>query len=162
MAEGRALGAEADLLPRQLPALARHRPGELPAAAALLVRTGDELAVRLPVVAGGRPERLRLGADETVLAVTFELPAMAAVDEAVIGPRLGDERVRPHAARTAGMPIVALALGPASIAAPAARTCVQGHRLQLGHHLGGLDEPSVDRRAGGRHSRPGPRSFRAT
>ena len=49
VAERRRLGAEADLLPGQLPALARHRPGELPAAAAFLVRAGDELAVRVPL-----------------------------------------------------------------------------------------------------------------
>ena len=49
------LGAEADLLPAQLPAFARHRPAELPAAAAFLVGAGDELAVGVPVGLGRAP-----------------------------------------------------------------------------------------------------------
>src|SRR6185436_14513240 len=122
VAEGRALGAETDLFPAKLPALLRHRPGELPAAAALLVRARDELAMRIPFARGRRPHRLRLGPDEATGTVALELAAVAGIDQAVIGPGLRDQSVERHAARTAGKPIVARARGPSSIAAPAART----------------------------------------
>jgi hypothetical protein len=122
VAEGGALGAEGDFLPSEVPALARDRAGELPAAAALLVRAGDELAVRVPIRIGRRPHGLRLGADEAVAAVALELAAVSGVDEAVIGPRLADERGELHAALTAGTPMVAVARGLSSMRAPAART----------------------------------------
>ena len=91
VAERGALGAEPHLLPAELPALARHRPGELPAPAAFFVRAGDELPVRVPIGGGRRPQSLRLGPDEAVAAVALELAAMARIDEAVIGPGLGDQ-----------------------------------------------------------------------
>ena len=122
VAERRALGAEVHSLPAELPAVARHRPVEPPAAAAFLVGAGNELAVRVPGLQRRRPHRLRLGPDEAVAAVALELSAMARIHQAVIGPRLGDQRRKSHAARTAGKPIVARARGPASMRVPTART----------------------------------------
>jgi hypothetical protein len=80
------LGGEADLVPRQRPALARHVSEELPAPAAVLVGAGDELAVGVPFGEARRPQRLRLRADEAVGSVTLEFATVAAVDEAVIRP----------------------------------------------------------------------------
>ena len=93
-----------------------------------------------------RPHRLRLGADDGDRAVALEFAPVAAVDQAVIVPRLGDDRDQvAHAARTAGTPIVARARGPATILAPAARTCVEGHRIELRDDFGGLDQPPMHR-----------------
>src|SRR5690606_27234494 len=75
MAERGALRREAHVVPGKRPALGRHRLGELPAAAAVLVRTGHELAVRPPVGTARGPHGLRLGADEAVAAVALELAA---------------------------------------------------------------------------------------
>jgi hypothetical protein len=122
VAEGGALGAEGDFLPSEVPALARDRAGELPAAAAFLVEPGMNSPSASQSALAGRPHGLRLGADEAVAAVAFELAAVSGVDEAVIGPRLADERGELHAALTAGTPIVAVARGLSSMRAPAART----------------------------------------
>ena len=59
---------------------------ELPAATAVLVGAGDEFAVRIPLREARRPQRLPLGADEAVRAVTLELAAIAAVEQRVIRP----------------------------------------------------------------------------
>ena len=94
-----------------------------PAPAAFLVGPGNEGRVGVPIVARRRPHRLRLGPDDRELAVALELLAVAAVDQAPVGPRLGnDRREIAHAARTAGTPIVAVARAPESIFAPTART----------------------------------------
>ena len=163
VAERRALGAEAHLLPAQLPALARHRPGELPAAAALLVRAGDELAVGVPFGRGRRPHRLRLGADEAVAAVALELAAIARIDQPVIGPGLGDERGEASCrldelARRRWR----RARGPASIFAPAARTCVQRHRVEPRRRSRRARPAGRRAAAAPRHSSPGPSSFRGS
>ncbi len=48
MPERGASRGEADLVPCERPAIARHGPGELPAAAALLIGSGDEFAIGVP------------------------------------------------------------------------------------------------------------------
>src|SRR5687768_9680475 len=94
-----------------------------PLAAAILVRAGDEGGVGVPFGGGGHPHGLWFGADDLDGAVPFELAAVAAVDQAPIVPRLGDQgdEIR-HAARAAGMPMVARALGPMTMRAPYARS----------------------------------------
>src|SRR5205085_7860244 len=110
---------------RQLP-LPGHRTVLDPAAAAFLVRSGDEGRIRVPIAARRRPHRLRLGPDDREFAVAFELVAVAAIDQAPIRPRLGDQRGEAaHAARTAGTPMVAVARAPPSIFVPTARTSLR-------------------------------------
>ena len=152
MAERRQRGAEADLLRAPAPTRAApagaglqrpppssSEPGTNVASASQSARAGAHIAC-----GSGRTTRER--------AVALELPAVAAVDQALIGPRLGDERVEiAHAARTAGTPIVARgARGPASIFAPAARTSSSVTASSCCDHLGGLDQPAVNARAGAR------------
>ncbi len=55
VAERRALGGEADFVPRERPAFARNFAGKLPAAAAVLIGTGDEFAVGIPVIEAWAP-----------------------------------------------------------------------------------------------------------
>src|SRR5690606_7773747 len=88
VAERGALRGEADVVPGEGPAFARDGPGVLPAAAAVLVGAGDELAIGIPLGKSRGPQCLTFGAAEAVAAVAFELPALAAVDKPVIGPAL--------------------------------------------------------------------------
>src|SRR5207237_81948 len=81
---------EPDLLPAELPALARDRAAKLPATAAVLVRPREEFTVRVPFGSSGGPHRLRFRPDEAVAAVALELASMPRIDEAVIGPGLRD------------------------------------------------------------------------
>src|SRR6185312_1397401 len=112
-------GGEADISARELP-LPRHRAVLDPAAAALLVRAGDEGRVRVPVAACRRPHRLRLRPDHLDVAVAFELLAATAIDEAPVAPGLGDERREfGHAANASWVPTEATAARPSSNAAPA-------------------------------------------
>src|SRR5436190_20585393 len=93
-----------------------------PAPAAILVRTRNEGRVGIPIHLRRRPHRLRLGPGDRDRSVALELLAVAAVDQAPIGPGLGDEcRQFAHAARTAGTPMVATARVPVSIFCPAIR-----------------------------------------
>src|SRR5690606_17626304 len=95
MAKGRALRGEFHLAPGERPALARHRPVEAPSAAAILVRSGNELAMRVPVRQARAPQRLRLGPDEAIFAISLELAAMAGIDQPVIAPAVApqDQRI---------------------------------------------------------------------
>ena len=104
VAEGGQAGVEADLAARHWPA-ARNRSMLDPAPAAILVRSGDEGRVGVPFVQRRSPHRLRIGADDRHGSIAFELLPVAAVDQAPIGPRLGDQgeqigqrhRIRPQA-----------------------------------------------------------------
>src|SRR5437870_3592775 len=92
-----------------------------PATAAFFVGAGNKGRVRIPLAPRRLPHRLRLGPDNRELAVALELLAVAAVDQAPVGPRLGDQRGEiGHAARTAATPMVAVARAPPSIFAPTA------------------------------------------
>src|SRR3546814_2197520 len=91
MPERRATRGEARLAPAERPALGGNGLLEIPAAATILVRRRDELAVSLlPRARGqrGRPHRLRLGPDEAIAAIAFELAPAAAVDQPIILPAL--------------------------------------------------------------------------
>ena len=95
-----------------------------PAAAALLVRSGDEGRVGIPVVARRRPHRLRLGPDDADRAVALELAAVAAVDQPPIVPRLGDDGLQMRGRSRRQRQLAADRRErdrPASIAAPPAR-----------------------------------------
>jgi hypothetical protein len=96
VAERSALRGKLDIAACQRPAIARQRLREVPAPAAVLIRTGDEFARRIPFGQPRRPHRLRLGADEAIRAITLELTTMAAVDQAVITPAITsqDQRLR--------------------------------------------------------------------
>ena len=96
MAEGSALRAEADIVPRERPAVG-HFGREIPAPAAILVRAGEEFAIRLPVGLARTPHRLRFGADETELSESLQLAAKPAVEQRVIGPGLADHQLRVEA-----------------------------------------------------------------
>src|SRR3546814_17224718 len=94
MPERRATRGEARLAPAERPALGGNGLLEIPAAATILVRRRDELAVSLlPRARGqrGRPHRLRLGPDEAIAAIAFELAPAAAVDQPIILPALADQ-----------------------------------------------------------------------
>src|SRR5690242_5409929 len=107
-------GVEAHRAARQLPS-ARHRAMLDPAATALLVRAWNEGRVRIPVAEFLRPHRLGFRADHLVRAVTLELAASAAIDQAPVLPRLGDNRREvAHAASASLAPTAATARGPAS------------------------------------------------
>src|SRR5688500_12352687 len=122
MAERRQRGVEAHIAARQRP-VARHRAVLDPTPAAFLIRSGHEGRVRVPVGARRRPHRLGLGPDHRDRAVAFEFSPAAAVDQPPIVPRLGDQRGEiAHAARAAGTPMLARAIGPATMRAATART----------------------------------------
>ena len=122
MPERRVLRGEAQIVPADMPAAARHIARQMPAAAAILVRCADEIAVRLPCGRRGGPHRLRLGPDEAEPAIAFQLAAMPRIDQPVIVPRLGDEGGEiGHAAAFSVPPTVASASPPASARAPASR-----------------------------------------
>ena len=91
MAERGQAGVEADLAARQRPALRAPASMLDPAAAAFLVRAGDEGRVGRPVVERRRPHRLRFGADDGDRAIALPLAAVAAVDQPPVVPRLGDD-----------------------------------------------------------------------
>src|SRR3546814_16672394 len=96
MPERRATRGEARLAPAERPALGGNGLLEIPAAATILVRRRDELAVSLlPRARGqrGRPHRLRLGPAEAIAAIAFELAPAAAVDQPKIGRASCRERV---------------------------------------------------------------------
>ena len=95
MAERRQRGVEADRARATAPT-ARDRTVLDPAAAAFLVGAGNEGRVGIPVGARRRPHRLRLGPDDRDRAVALELPAVAAVDQAPVGPGLGDQSRKLH------------------------------------------------------------------
>ena len=61
--------------------------------------------MRLPVGVRGGPQRLRLGADEAIVAVAFELTPVPAIDQAVIAPGLADQRVELHGTSVTDMAI---------------------------------------------------------
>ena len=84
-----------------------------PAAAAFLVRAGNEGRVRVPVRSRRRPHRLRLGPDDRDRAIALELLTVAAVDQAPVGPGLGDDRLEiAHAASASFAPTDATATRP--------------------------------------------------
>src|SRR5690606_7446750 len=92
-----ARGRKARLAPGKRPALGGYRPVKIPAPAAVLIGCGHELAVGLLPSASrerGRPHRLRFGADEAIAAIAFKLAPAAAVNEAIIVPRLANERAQ--------------------------------------------------------------------
>ena len=150
MAEGRQRGVEANIAARQRPAI-RDWSVLHPSPAAFFVGAGDEGSVRLPIVAGRRPHRLRLGPDDRERAVALELAAMPAVNQAPVVPWLGDQgRQLAHAARAAGTPIVARAQGPAIIRSPASRTSSR------------VTASSASTTSAGSTSRPWTESWRAT
>ena len=123
VAEGRQAGVEADVAARQRPRR-RDRAMLDPASAALLVRSRHEGRVGGPFLERGGPHRLRFGANHGDIAIAFPFLAVPAVDQAPVGPRLGDDRLEvgeAHAASAILPPIAALARGPDSIACPAAR-----------------------------------------
>ena len=92
MAEWRALRVEPHIVPRKRPAIG-HLRRKIPAATAILVRAGDEFAIRLPVIEARAPEGLRLGADEAIGPEALQLAAVSAVDQPVIGPWFADHQL---------------------------------------------------------------------
>ena len=123
--EGCVVGPETDLSSRRW---ALHGPAfghigrKLPAATAVFIAAADELAIGLPVGAGGRPHCLRFRADEAEAAIAFQLAAVAGVHQPEISPRFGNEGGKcGHQAATLWRPISARAGAALSMAAPAAR-----------------------------------------
>src|SRR3954454_9219341 len=113
---------ESDRPARQLP-LPRHRPVLHPAPPTFLVGAGNEGCVGVPVLPRRSPHRLRLGAHNFGRTIALELPAIAAIDQAPVGPGLGNDGLEVvHAALAIFPPTLARACGPESICAPAART----------------------------------------
>ena len=110
-------------------ASARRRSGPSPRASSHCRGTGRCWTQRPPpsssepgtkVASGSQSSRagahIACGSGRTTLnvAVALELLAIAAIDQAPVGPRLGDQRGEvAHAARTAGTPMVAVAARPA-------------------------------------------------
>src|SRR5947209_9248041 len=93
-----------------------------PAPAALLVRSGNEGCVGIPVRARRRPHRLRFGTGDGHVTVALQLLPVAAVDQSPVVPRLGNQRLKfAHAASASCAPTDATAARPSSSAAPAAR-----------------------------------------
>ncbi len=95
MPKRRALGGEARLAPRERPAFGGHGLVIIPAPPTVVVRCRNKLTVGgFPFAGGqrGRPHRLRLGADEAIGAIAFELAPAAAVHQSIIVPRLTNER----------------------------------------------------------------------
>ena len=102
--------------------LARDRPVLDPAPTAFLVRTWDERRIRVPIRLGRCPHRLRLGTNDAMATVTLEFLAIARVDQAPVGPGLGNDRLEiAHAANASAAPTDATATGPSSNPRPAAR-----------------------------------------
>ena len=105
--EGGALGGEAHIPARQLPALARDGLLVDPAPAAVLVGAGNEFAVGLPVGQTGRPQRLALRPDEAPGAIAFQLATVAGIDQPIVLPaaagqdRRVDAKLRHQARGTA-------------------------------------------------------------
>src|SRR5690348_14079785 len=121
MPERRQRGIEPDCAARQLPLL-RHRPMLNPTAAAFLIRSRNKCGVGIPIFPRRSQHRLRLRSDDLHLAITFELLAVAAIDQTPIVPRLGDERLEfAHAASASLVPTDEIAARPSISAAPAAR-----------------------------------------
>src|SRR3546814_3320419 len=71
--EGCGLHVESEILPAEWPATLRQVASQIPAPAAVLVRSGDEFPRGIPLREPRRPHRLRLGPDETMRAELLEL-----------------------------------------------------------------------------------------
>ncbi|MNE22853.1 hypothetical protein D3C80_1160800 [compost metagenome] len=87
MPESREAAQKFDAEQRQGPGLTQRRLGKTPAAHAVLIRVAGKDSVGiLPHAIGNRrfPQRLRLGTDDAVVAVLFELQTIPAVDQVKI------------------------------------------------------------------------------
>ena len=104
VAKGGAIGGEAHFIaPAQLPAIARHALGQMPARdlraiepapAAIFIGTGHEFAMRAPIGKARAPQRLPLGPDEAIAAIALELAPVAAIEQRVIAPALACKHQR--------------------------------------------------------------------
>src|SRR5579884_1065648 len=114
MAKGSERRIEVDAITRQLPLL---RNGSVlhPSTAAFIVRGGDERRIGIPIARCRSPHRLRFRTNDVEIAITLEFPAVAAINEAPVRPRLRDDRRQiTHAAIASLAPTEANASGPST------------------------------------------------
>ena len=95
VAEGGAARGEGQAVPAHRPGVDRAGGEDFPLAGAVLVRAlGGEAGIRFPALHGfGRiPERLRVRADDGLAAEAFELLQVAAVEQGIVFPVIGDQQ----------------------------------------------------------------------